>query len=210
MTTSVPCHRSLTCAIQVGQCWSRRLSRSRRAPAPHAPACHSIRSAQVSGSEWAVLDGKGQQPSGTPFLLDSVLPPTRSRRQDGTRASGARWTADRRESWPLGRLLCGRLGGTVSTQHPLWRGRVRATAALGVWSRLAHGRARPGEAVSMWRDRALRWCRLSWVDVAWVGFVGVNLAAMRLLPAWQTVPFLAIWVSLTASYGFRLWRLQPT
>ncbi len=62
----------------------------------------------------------------------------------------------------------------------------------------------------MWRDRALRWCRLSWVDVAWVVFVGVNLAAMRLLPAWQTVPFLAIWVSLTAIYGFRLWRLQPT
>src|SRR5262249_16223586 len=34
--------------------------------------------------------------------------------------------------------------------------------------------------------------------------------AMRLLPAWQTVPFLAIWVSLTVIYGFRLWRLQPT
>ena len=33
---------------------------------------------------------------------------------------------------------------------------------------------------------------------------------MRLLPAWQTVPFLAIWVSLTAIYGLRLWRLQPT
>jgi hypothetical protein len=24
------------------------------------------------------------------------------------------------------------------------------------------------------------------------------------------VPFLAIWVSLTVIYGFRLWRLQPT
>jgi signal transduction histidine kinase len=33
---------------------------------------------------------------------------------------------------------------------------------------------------------------------------------MRLFPQWQTVPFLAIWVSLTAIYGFRLWRLQPT
>ena len=33
---------------------------------------------------------------------------------------------------------------------------------------------------------------------------------MRLFPAWQTVPFLAIWVSLTVIYGFRLWRLQPT
>jgi signal transduction histidine kinase len=41
-------------------------------------------------------------------------------------------------------------------------------------------------------------------------FVGLNLAAMRLFPAWQTVPFLAIWVSLTVIYGFRLWRLQPT
>ncbi len=49
-----------------------------------------------------------------------------------------------------------------------------------------------------------------WVDIAWAVFVGINLAAMRLLPAWQTVPFLAIWVSLTAIYGFRLWRLQPT
>ena len=28
--------------------------------------------------------------------------------------------------------------------------------------------------------------------------------------AWQTVPFLAIWVSLTVIYGFRLWRIQPT
>jgi signal transduction histidine kinase len=48
------------------------------------------------------------------------------------------------------------------------------------------------------------------VDIAWVGFVALNLAAMRLFPAWQTVPFLAIWVSLTAIYGFRLWQLQPT
>ena len=47
-------------------------------------------------------------------------------------------------------------------------------------------------------------------DIAWAVFVGVNLAAMRLIPAWQTVPFLAIWVSLTAIYGFRLWRIQPT
>ena len=49
-----------------------------------------------------------------------------------------------------------------------------------------------------------------WLDVAWVVFVLLNLAAMRFLPAWQTVPFLAIWVSLTVIYGFRLWRLQPT
>ena len=60
-----------------------------------------------------------------------------------------------------------------------------------------------------WPGRGLRWARSSWMDVAWVVFVGVNLAAMRLLPGWQTVPFLAIWVSLTVIYGFRMWRLQP-
>jgi two-component system, OmpR family, sensor kinase len=55
----------------------------------------------------------------------------------------------------------------------------------------------------------LRRARSSWADIAWVAFVGLNLAAMRLLPGWQTVPFLAIWVSLTVIYGLRLWRLQP-
>ena len=56
----------------------------------------------------------------------------------------------------------------------------------------------------------LRRLRPLWPDIAWAVFVFLNLAAMRLLPAWQTVPFLAIWVSLTVVYGFRLWRLQPT
>jgi two-component system OmpR family sensor kinase len=60
------------------------------------------------------------------------------------------------------------------------------------------------------RSQGLRRLRSSWVDIAWVVFVGLNLAAMRLLPAWQTIPFLSIWVSLTVIYGFRMWRLQPT
>ena len=47
-------------------------------------------------------------------------------------------------------------------------------------------------------------------DIAWAVFVGLNLVAMRLFDSWATVPFLAIWVSLTVVYGFRLWRLQPT
>jgi two-component system OmpR family sensor kinase len=68
--------------------------------------------------------------------------------------------------------------------------------------------ARP--ASRHWPARALRWCRASWLDISWVAFVALNLAAMRLLPAWQTIPFLAIWVSLNAIYGVRLWRLQPT
>jgi two-component system OmpR family sensor kinase len=56
----------------------------------------------------------------------------------------------------------------------------------------------------------LRRARPAWVDIAWAVFAGLNLAAMRLLPGWQTVPFLVIWVSLTVIYGFRLWRIQPT
>lgn len=48
------------------------------------------------------------------------------------------------------------------------------------------------------------------VDIAWVAFIGLNLLAMHLIPAWQTVPFLVIWVTLTAIYGFRLWRLGST
>jgi len=61
-----------------------------------------------------------------------------------------------------------------------------------------------------WSGQAAAWGRSSWVDLAWVAFVALNLLAMRVFPAWQTVPFLAIWVSLTVIYGFRLWRIQPT
>jgi two-component system OmpR family sensor kinase len=66
------------------------------------------------------------------------------------------------------------------------------------------------QLASVWSGQASTWTRSSWVDIAWVAFVAANLAAMRLLPAWQTIPFLAIWVSLTVIYGFRLWRIQPT
>lgn len=57
------------------------------------------------------------------------------------------------------------------------------------------------------RDRILHWARAYWVDIAWVIFIGLNLLAMRLFAQWQTVPFLVIWISLTAIYGFRLWHL---
>jgi signal transduction histidine kinase len=66
-----------------------------------------------------------------------------------------------------------------------------------------------GRAVRARLSRGLRKARSSWADIAWVVFAGANLAAMRLLPGWQTVPFLAIWVSLTVLYWARLWRLQP-
>ncbi len=56
-------------------------------------------------------------------------------------------------------------------------------------------------------SRILRWARTYRVDIAWVTFILLNLFAMRLIPEWQTVPFLIIWVTLTAIYGFRLWHL---
>ena len=62
----------------------------------------------------------------------------------------------------------------------------------------------------MHADRVRQLARAHWVDIAWVAFIGLNLLAMRLLSAWQTIPFLVIWVSLTAVYGFRLWRLGST
>src|SRR6266702_2015489 len=77
-------------------------------------------------------------------------------------------------------------------------------AALRASAAREHG----NRILSLNRIRSL--ARSSWVDIAWVVFIGLNLIAMRLLPAWQTVPFLVIWVSLTAIYGFRLWRLGST
>jgi signal transduction histidine kinase len=52
--------------------------------------------------------------------------------------------------------------------------------------------------------------RAYWQDIAWAAFVGLNLIAMRLIPAWGSVPFLIIWISLAVIYGFRLWHLGST
>jgi signal transduction histidine kinase len=57
------------------------------------------------------------------------------------------------------------------------------------------------------RRRIFQLARAYRTDLAWVLFVGLNLLAMQLIPAWQTVPFLIIWITLTAAYGVRLWRL---
>jgi signal transduction histidine kinase len=56
----------------------------------------------------------------------------------------------------------------------------------------------------------MRWALANRVDIALVVFIGLNLLAMRLIPDWQTVPFLIIWLTLTAIYGFRLWHLGST
>jgi two-component system, OmpR family, sensor kinase len=62
----------------------------------------------------------------------------------------------------------------------------------------------------LWGHRVRKFVRAYRVDIAWAIFIVLNLVAMRLIPAWQTVPFLIIWISLTAVYGFRLWHLGST
>jgi signal transduction histidine kinase len=59
-------------------------------------------------------------------------------------------------------------------------------------------------------DKIRKFVRTYRLDIAWAGFIVLNLLAMRLIPAWQTVPFLIIWISLTTIYGFRLWHLGST
>jgi signal transduction histidine kinase len=48
------------------------------------------------------------------------------------------------------------------------------------------------------------------LDVAWVAFSVINLAAMVMFGSWETVPFHFIWVSLALLYGFRVWPLRTT
>jgi signal transduction histidine kinase len=52
--------------------------------------------------------------------------------------------------------------------------------------------------------------RRFWLDLVWVGFALANLAAMALVPRWDTVPFHFIWVSLTLLYGYRVWEARVT
>jgi signal transduction histidine kinase len=69
-------------------------------------------------------------------------------------------------------------------------------------------RRRPGRPSRV--HRARQFARTYWQDIAWAVFVGLNLVAMRLIPAWGSVPFLIIWITLTTAYGFRLWHVGST
>jgi signal transduction histidine kinase len=94
----------------------------------------------------------------------------------------------------------------MTTQRAPWHlPRLRPAAGTG-----RGGHAQPPHGTASWWHRAAHWARVYRLDLIWVAFVALNLLAMRLEPNWGTVPFLAIWVSLTAIYGLRLWRLQPT
>jgi signal transduction histidine kinase len=54
------------------------------------------------------------------------------------------------------------------------------------------------------------WPRRYRLELLWVAFAFANYAAMIAWPAWKTIPFHFVWISLTLLYGFRVWPMRPT
>ena len=48
------------------------------------------------------------------------------------------------------------------------------------------------------------------VELLWALFAAANYAAMIAWPAWETIPFHFVWISLTLLYGFRVWPMRMT
>ncbi len=48
------------------------------------------------------------------------------------------------------------------------------------------------------------------IDIAWAALAVACLATMFAFPAWETIPFHVIWISLTILYGFRVWSVSTT
>jgi signal transduction histidine kinase len=55
-----------------------------------------------------------------------------------------------------------------------------------------------------------RWPRRYRLELAWAAFAVANCAAMIAWPAWKTIPFHFVWISLTLLYGFRVWPMRAT
>jgi len=47
-------------------------------------------------------------------------------------------------------------------------------------------------------------------DAGWAGLAVGCLTVMIVWPAWETIPFHVIWISITVLYGFRVWALSAT
>ena len=58
--------------------------------------------------------------------------------------------------------------------------------------------------------RATGWLRRNAVEVLWGLFAAANWGAMIAWPAWETIPFHFVWISLTIVYGFRVWSRGVT
>jgi len=56
--------------------------------------------------------------------------------------------------------------------------------------------------------RVIGWLRRNPLEAAWAVFAAANWVAMIAWPAWETIPFHFLWISLTFVYGVRVWRTQ--
>jgi len=54
------------------------------------------------------------------------------------------------------------------------------------------------------------WLRRNNVEILWALFAFANWVAMIAWPAWETIPFHFVWISLTLVYGFRVWGQLQT
>ena len=58
--------------------------------------------------------------------------------------------------------------------------------------------------------RVTGWLSLRQLDIAWAALAVGCLGVMVMWPAWETIPFHVIWISLTLLYGFRVWSISRT
>jgi len=58
--------------------------------------------------------------------------------------------------------------------------------------------------------RATGWLQRNAVEVLWGLFAIANWVAMIAWPAWETIPFHFVWISVTIVYGFRVWSPAVT
>ena len=58
--------------------------------------------------------------------------------------------------------------------------------------------------------RVTGWLQRNSVEVLWGLFAIANWAAMIAWPAWETIPFHFVWISVTIVYGFRVWSPSVT
>ena len=56
--------------------------------------------------------------------------------------------------------------------------------------------------------RVIDWLRRNPLEAAWAVFAAANWVAMVWWPAWETIPFHFVWISLTFVYGVRVWRTR--
>src|SRR3989441_10038500 len=83
---------------------------------------------------------------------------------------------------------------------------MSSTSVFGGYAR-SSARTRRSRPFAM---RATAFLRRRWPEVAWAAFAIANFVAMSVWPAWETIPFHFVWISLTLLYGFRVWRRAAT